>query len=68
MRSVPTCGVVTTDFTGIIKACPARTPVVRRWPVSKRTFLELHVTFPDCWDGVRLDSPDHRSHMAYSRD
>lgn len=23
--------------------------------------------FPDCWDGRRLDSPDHMSHMAYSR-
>ncbi|KAK0751275.1 hypothetical protein B0T18DRAFT_320261 [Schizothecium vesticola] len=23
------------------------------------------VTFPTCWDGVRLDSVDHRSHMAY---
>lgn len=22
--------------------------------------------FPNCWDGVNLDSPDHRSHMAYS--
>jgi hypothetical protein len=20
---------------------------------------------PNCWDGVNLDSPDHRSHMAY---
>lgn len=25
------------------------------------------VTFPQCWDGVRLDSPNHRDHMAYSR-
>ncbi len=23
------------------------------------------VVFPRCWDGVNLDSPDHRSHMAY---
>lgn len=23
--------------------------------------------FPDCWDGRRLDSPDHASHMARSR-
>jgi hypothetical protein len=22
------------------------------------------VTFPQCWDGVNLDSPDHKSHMA----
>jgi hypothetical protein len=26
------------------------------------------VTFPQWWDGVRLDSPDHHSHMRYSRD
>lgn len=24
------------------------------------------ITFPQCWDGVNLDSPDHMSHMAYS--
>ena len=23
------------------------------------------VFFPTCWDGVNLDSPDHKSHMAY---
>ena len=23
------------------------------------------VDFPQCWDGHNLDSPDHRSHMAY---
>ena len=28
--------------------------------------LALHVNFPDCWDGVNLDSPDHKSHMAYA--
>ena len=29
-------------------------------------YLRLNVNFPDCWDGRRLDSRDHRSHMAYS--
>jgi hypothetical protein len=24
--------------------------------------IEVH--FPNCWDGVNLDSPDHKSHMA----
>jgi hypothetical protein len=24
------------------------------------------VFFPQCWDGVHLDSPNHQSHMAYS--
>lgn len=28
--------------------------------------LRLIVTFPDCWDGARLDSPDHYAHVAYS--
>ena len=23
--------------------------------------------FPDCWDGIHLESLDHKSHMAYSR-
>ena len=29
---------------------------------------EIHaqVVFPSCWDGVNLDSPDHRSHMVYN--
>jgi hypothetical protein len=44
--------------------------VVRRTPGGAdlcRTSLELVIRFPDCWDGARLDSPDHRSHMAYSK-
>ncbi|CAO2653385.1 Nn.00g027960.m01.CDS01 [Neocucurbitaria sp. VM-36] len=24
------------------------------------------ITFPTCWDGVNLDSPDHMSHVAYA--
>ncbi|MHB1139397.1 MAG: DUF1996 domain-containing protein [Microthrixaceae bacterium] len=28
--------------------------------------LHAVVTFPDCWDGRRTDSEDHRSHMANS--
>jgi hypothetical protein len=29
--------------------------------------LVMKVWFPDCWNGVDLDSPDHRSHVAYSQ-
>lgn len=29
--------------------------------------LHVQIRFPDCWDGRRLDSADHQSHMAYSR-
>jgi len=28
--------------------------------------LQLHITFPNCWDSKRLDSANHRSHMAYA--
>ena len=34
-------------------------------PARRATALRLHVTFPSCWDGRRLDSPDHQSHVAY---
>ena len=27
--------------------------------------VELRIFFPACWNGKDLDSPDHRSHMAY---
>lgn len=30
--------------------------------------LALRVTFPDCWDGDRVDSDDHRAHVARSHD
>lgn len=38
-----------------------------RAPICKTERMDLVIRFPDCWDGVNLDSPDHRSHMAYSR-
>ena len=28
--------------------------------------LRLHIRFPDCWNGLDLDTADHRSHMAYA--
>lgn len=30
------------------------------------TALEVTIPFPDCWDGARLDSADHKAHMAYA--
>ncbi|MEO5875467.1 MAG: DUF1996 domain-containing protein [Streptosporangiaceae bacterium] len=29
------------------------------------TMLESYLDFPQCWNGVDLDSADHKSHMAY---
>jgi hypothetical protein len=28
--------------------------------------IRATITFPSCWDGTTLDSPDHKSHVAYS--
>ncbi len=38
------------------------------YPPNCRTSQALHmnVNYPDCWDGRRVDSPNHASHMAYS--
>ena len=33
---------------------------------SDGSILRLRIAFPNCWDGKRLDSADHKSHMAYS--
>jgi hypothetical protein len=30
------------------------------------SLFEASVTFPNCWDGVHLDSADHKSHMSYA--
>ena len=35
-----------------------------RCPVGDTIIAE--VFFPQCWDGINLDSPDHKSHMAYT--
>ena len=37
-------------------------------PADGESSLRLHVDFPECWDGRRLDSADHRAHMAYAVD
>ncbi|MGZ8782202.1 MAG: DUF1996 domain-containing protein [Gaiellaceae bacterium] len=29
-------------------------------------FLHLRATFPNCWNGRDVDSPDHKRHLAYS--
>jgi hypothetical protein len=27
--------------------------------------LRMQINFPSCWDGVHLDSDDHKAHMSY---
>ncbi len=40
-----------TQFTPGTKNCPGD--------------LIIELQFPECWDGVNLDSPNHRSHLSY---
>lgn len=58
-------------------ACrPRRNPGRSGMPIGGRratrcprgSNLGFTVVFPNCWDGRRLDSPDHRSHLRYARD
>jgi hypothetical protein len=34
---------------------------------SEKAPLHASLVFPSCWDGVNLDSANHKSHMAYAR-
>lgn len=61
------CPVVRASFTAHVLKCPTCKLVPQQFTRRVKTWLELHVNYPDCWDGVRLDSPDHKSHMAHSR-
>lgn len=45
-----------------------RSSTIPTCPSATRGGLRLHVSFPNCWDGARLDSANHRSHLAYSSD
>jgi uncharacterized protein DUF1996 len=64
--TAPKCGVVRTRFKGLAQRC-AGCPIESGFEIRVKTIVELHVNFPDCWDGRRLDSADHHSHMTYSR-
>ena len=62
------CPVLRVSVRGQGRKCPSCPLVPMTFTSRVKTFLELHVNFPDCWDGRQLDSPDHQSHMAHSRD
>lgn len=48
---------------GCVSGIGGHTPSMPSCPVGDS--LSLVVIFPQCWDGINLDSPDHKSHMAY---
>jgi hypothetical protein len=62
------CGVRKTRFYTSARHAPAtaRSGAAAVPVCGANSDLQLHVNFPDCWSGKRLDSPDHASHMAYS--
>jgi hypothetical protein len=47
--------------------CVGLTTIAATIPDCGGRPLQLLIEFPDCWDGVSLDSVTHRSHMAYAR-
>jgi hypothetical protein len=57
-----------TDGTGTSYTQPqysiAATVATGQCPIG--AWLRVFITLPDCWDGVHLDMPDHRSHMVYA--
>ncbi len=53
-------------FGCVVEAMPSR--LGNMVPKCGDGYFTIGITFPDCWNGVDLDSVDHRSHMAYSHD
>jgi hypothetical protein len=49
-------------------SCGRRSTASTTIPTCATGSLRLQVNFPNCWDGSRLDSADHKAHMAYSTD
>lgn len=38
---------------------------IASFAAGKKPHLEIDFGFPECWDGVNVDTPDHRAHMAF---
>ena len=41
-------------------------PHMYQCPADPSHEIHASLVFPSCWDGVHLDSADHKSHMAYA--
>ena len=50
---------------GVLSGVPPSS-TIPTCPSGRRSFLRLHIRFPECWNGAALDSVDHKSHMAYA--
>jgi len=66
------CGLVKTTLYGRMLREQGPVPTAPAAASSKALLcppgskLQMHINFPDCWNGKSLDSFDHRRHMAYS--
>ena len=47
-------------------SCVGRTGTSATIPSCGGSALQLTLNFPECWDGVHLDTADHTSHMVYA--
>jgi hypothetical protein len=47
-------------------SCNDSDPYLATVPDCGSRYVKLHVVYPSCWDGMNVDSPDHRSHVTYS--
>ncbi|KAK4225662.1 hypothetical protein QBC38DRAFT_482434 [Podospora fimiseda] len=55
------------DFGGD-EFAPCQDPRVDTWHLPQIPCpggIRSNIVFPTCWDGKRLDSPDHKAHVAY---
>lgn len=68
--------LITGDFTATTPqpgeatgwTCGSRTVLSDDPPTCESSSpLHLVLTFPDCWDGIHVDSVDHHSHVRYSK-
>ena len=65
-----------TEFPNAMAECVNPSPCQREdcstendfFPSTACDELEVSMFFPGCWDGINVDSPDHKSHVAYSVD
>lgn len=58
--------IIETSIVGESKNCPSAPYTNPDTGVISYNKLGAIIGAPTCWDGVQLDSADHRSHMAYA--
>jgi len=66
MRRIPPVDDHDFENTAIDISCIDGTSGERHgFPISHCRQFRSQVYFPSCWDGVNVDTPDHKAHMSY---